>query len=43
MLEKFAEELREARRAKGIPIYQIAAKTRVDQKFLEKPLSWGST
>lgn len=36
MLEKFAEELREARRAKGIPIYQIAAKTRVDQKFLEE-------
>ncbi len=36
MLEKFAEELRGARRAKGIPIYQIAAKTRVDQKFLEE-------
>ena len=36
MLEKFAEELRDARKAKGIPIYQIAAKTRVDQKFLEE-------
>lgn len=35
MLDKFAEELREQREKSGITIQQIAAKTRIDKKFLE--------
>lgn len=35
MLDKFAEELREQREKSGIAIQQIAAKTRIDKKFLE--------
>jgi transcriptional regulator with XRE-family HTH domain len=35
MLDKFAEELREARNKKNISLQQMAAKTRIDIKFLE--------
>jgi cytoskeletal protein RodZ len=35
MLDKFAEELRKARLAKGISLQQMSAKTRIDIKFLE--------
>lgn len=35
MLDKYAEELREAREKKGITLQQMAAKTRIDIKFLE--------
>jgi cytoskeletal protein RodZ len=35
MLDKFAEELRKARGKKGITLQQLAAKTRIDFKFLE--------
>lgn len=35
MLSKFAEELRNARLKKGISLEQMAAKTRIDIKFLE--------
>lgn len=35
MLDKFAEELRKARLKKGISLQQMAAKTRIDIKFLE--------
>jgi transcriptional regulator with XRE-family HTH domain len=35
MLDKYAEELREAREQKGISLQQMAAKTRIDIKFLE--------
>ncbi|MBT8378369.1 MAG: helix-turn-helix domain-containing protein [Ignavibacteria bacterium] len=35
MLDKYAEELREAREKKGITLQQMAAKTRIDLKFLE--------
>jgi transcriptional regulator with XRE-family HTH domain len=35
MLDKYAEELREARDKKGITLQQMAAKTRIDIKFLE--------
>ena len=35
MLTKFAEELRNARLKKGVSLEQMAAKTRIDLKFLE--------
>ena len=35
MLDNYAEELREARGKKGITLQQMAAKTRIDIKFLE--------
>lgn len=35
MLDRFAEQLRKARLKKGISLQQIAAKTRIDIKFLE--------
>lgn len=35
MLDKFAEELRTLREKKGITLQQLAAKTRIDYKFLE--------
>ncbi len=35
MLDKYAEKLREAREKKGITLQQMAAKTRIDIKFLE--------
>lgn len=35
MLDKYAEELREAREKKGITLQQMAAKTRIDIRFLE--------
>lgn len=35
MLDRFAEQLRKARKKKGISLQQIAAKTRIDIKFLE--------
>lgn len=35
MLDKFAEELKAAREKKGITLQQMAAKTRIDIKFLE--------
>ncbi len=35
MLDKFADELREQREKSGISIEHIAAKTRIDKKFLE--------
>jgi cytoskeletal protein RodZ len=35
MLDKYAEELRKAREKKGITLQQMAAKTRIDIKFLE--------
>ena len=35
MFDKFAEYLRKARLKKGITLQQIAAKTRIDIKFLE--------
>lgn len=35
MLDRFAEQLRKARLKKGISLQQIAAKTRIDLKFLE--------
>lgn len=35
MFDRFAEQLRKARQKKGISLQQIAAKTRIDIKFLE--------
>jgi len=35
MLDKYSEELRETREKKGITLQQMAAKTRIDIKFLE--------
>jgi cytoskeletal protein RodZ len=35
MLDRFAEQLRKARLKKGLSLQQIAAKTRIDIKFLE--------
>ena len=35
MLNKFSEELKEARIKNGLTLQQIAAKTRIDLKFLE--------
>lgn len=35
MLDKFAEELREARNKSGITLQQMASKTRIDLKFLQ--------
>jgi transcriptional regulator with XRE-family HTH domain len=35
MLDKFAEELKETREKKGITLQQMAARTRIDIKFLE--------
>ncbi len=35
MLDRFAEQLRKARLKKGVSLQQIAAKTRIDFKFLE--------
>ncbi len=35
MLDKFAEELRQAREENEITLQQMAAKTRIDIKFLE--------
>ncbi len=35
MLDKFADQLRSARLKKGISLQQLAAKTRIDLKFLE--------
>jgi len=35
MLERFAEQLRKARLKKGVSLQQIAARTRIDIKFLE--------
>ncbi len=35
MLDRFAEQLRKARLKKGVSLQQIAAKTRIDIKFLE--------
>jgi len=35
MLERFAEQLRKARLKKGVSLQQMAAKTRIDLKFLE--------
>jgi cytoskeletal protein RodZ len=35
MLDNYADELREARERKGITLQQMAAKTRIDIKFLE--------
>jgi transcriptional regulator with XRE-family HTH domain len=35
MLDKFAEELKQAREENGITLQQMAAKTRIDIKFLE--------
>jgi transcriptional regulator with XRE-family HTH domain len=35
MLDKYAEELKRAREEKGISLQQMAAKTRIDLKFLE--------
>lgn len=35
MFDRFAEQLRKARQKKGVSLQQIAAKTRIDIKFLE--------
>ncbi|MCZ7614845.1 MAG: helix-turn-helix domain-containing protein [Ignavibacteriaceae bacterium] len=35
MLDRFAEQLKKARLKKGLSLQQIAAKTRIDIKFLE--------
>lgn len=35
MLEKFGQELKEAREKEGLSLQQVAAKTRIDIKFLE--------
>ncbi len=35
MLDRFAEQLRKARLKKGASLQQMAAKTRIDIKFLE--------
>jgi len=35
MLDRFAEQLKKARLKKGISLQQMAAKTRIDLKFLE--------